>query len=378
MEQIRFYNTGIQLKDNRTEVAGYLHGTQSFDHSTSIGLSDFVDIGRLSGPDFEKIATFSIDLERIIANYSTDSDYIFGPLLHHMFAISDTKFPIDTGPVSYKNSFLLSNLGHASTGNLPTDIKDFDLRLATKELQYTGPETPEFDLLFRKCLIKSIDYSIEVGGVLREKISLESKIRMNSSGPSFTKEIINLEETTPTNETIKLVRSYDYDKTNSVLPTFLNNLCNDSLVVDGSLVVGLKSINMSLNIDYSEPTDTGNVLGAVDNENVNLFKFIKVPLDISIKFTVSAQKEIPEILLKDANFGQSKIIIVFECPNTPNYLVFHLGKRNRLTSISKSGGSVSGDPVSYDFEYKNKNNDFCCYFTDNTNFSLIEESTEKF
>lgn len=384
MERINFYNTGIQLKDNRTDVAGYLHGVQSVGGSMSVNVFNIPDLGRVSSVDYEGISSFSIDIERAIGNYSDNSSYIFGPILHHIFSISDTKFPKATGPTSYKNSFFLSNFGHSSTGNLPTDIKDFDIRLATKDLQYTEESTIEYDYVFRKCLIKSIDYTIDVGSFLKERISLESKIRLEPTDPEFSKYIINLNETTPLSERINIVRGHNFDKENSTLPTFLEDLCNNAFFVDNFIVKGIQNIGMSLSMDYSSPIDTGNVLGAADNEDVNIFKFAKVPLDISIKFGITAQKEIPEIILKDANFGQSKIIIVFRCPdndpnsNTPNYLVFHFGKRNRLMSISKSGGSTSGEAVSYDFEYKNTHNDFCCYFTNNTNFSLIEESTEKF
>lgn len=384
MERINFYNTGIQLKDNRTDVAGYLHGVQSISGSISVNIFNFPDSGRVSSVDHEGISSFSFEIERILANYSDNSSYIVGPFLHHIFAISDTKFPMETGPISYKNSFFLSNFGHAFTGNVSTDAKDFDVRIATKVLQYTDVSLPEFDYLFKKCIVKNINYSINAGEVLRETISFESQIRLEATDADFEKTIINLNEITPFSEKINAIRGYNFDKENSTLPDFLDDICSNSFFVDNFLVKGIQNIGMSLALDYFSPIDTGNIQGATNNENVNFFKFIKVPLDISINFGITAQKEIPEILLNDEKFGRSKIIIVFRCSNndpnsnTPNYLVFHFGKKNRLQSISKSGGSTSGDPVSYDFEYKNTNNDFCCYFTNNTNFSIIEESTEKF
>lgn len=384
MDEIRYYQTGIQFKDNRTSVAGYLHGTQSIDFNIDVPMSEFFDVGRLGKRSFEKSLAYNITLERFVSNYSNNPSLIFGPLAHHIFAVSDTKYSRYSGPSSYKESYFLNNFGSTNTNNLSTDIKDFDIRIATKELQYTGPEVPEYDLLFKKSMLTNLEYSIEAGSYLKERSVFKSSIRKDSTDSDFGKSIINLNEITPQNERINLVNAYRFNKQYTTIPTFLANLCNDSWFVDNSVVLGIKSINMSLGITYGIPVDFGRVLGATNEEEVNLFKRIYPPLESTISFSVIAQKEIPELLLQDETFGMSRIVIVFQCPNfnpasnTPNFLVFHFGKRNRLASISKSGGSTGSGPVEYTFEYKNINNDFCCYFTNGTNFSLADENLEKY
>lgn len=384
MESIRFYNTGIQLIDNRSDIAGYLHGVQSIDYSASVVMFEFFDVGRVSKSAYEGIVDFEISLERVLANYSNGSNRIFGPLLHHIFSISDSKYSRSSGPISYSNAFFPNNFGISCSGDTLKDIKDFDIRLATKDLQYTDISSPTYDTLFKKCMLKNLEYTIEVGSVLKERSNFSSRIRLESSDPEFIKTVVNLEETTSFNERINILKDENFNYSNSILPNFISNLCNDGLISNGVPVHALQSISISMNLEYSNPMDSGNILGASNNEYVNLFKFFKFPMDISCRFKIIAQREIPEILLKDTNFGESKIVIVFKCSNfnpasnTPNYLVFHLGKRNRIASVSKSGGSVSGEPYEYEFEYKNVNNDICCYFTDHTNFSLIDESLEKF
>lgn len=384
MQEIRYYQTGIQLKDNRTDVAGYLHGAQNIDFTIDVPISEFFDVGRLGKRSFEKTLNYNINIERVISNYSDNTSLIFGPLAHHIFAISDTKYSRYSGPSSYKESYFLNNFGYTNTNNLSTDIKDFDIRIATKSLLYTGPEPVEYDLAFRKSLLTNLEYTIEAGSYLKERSVFKSSIRKDSTDSDFGKSIINLNEITPQGERINLVNGYKISKQYTTLPTFLSNLSNDSWFVDNSIVLGIKSINMSLGLNYGLPTDSGRVLGATNEEEVNLFKRILPPLESTVSFSIVAQKEIPEFLLNDETFGMSRIVVVFQCSNfnpasnTPNFLVFHFGKRNRLSSISKSGGSTESGPVEYTFEYNNVNNDFCCYFTNSTNFSLADENLEKY
>jgi hypothetical protein len=135
--------------------------------------------------------------------------------------------------------------------------------------------------------------------------------------------------------------------------------------------------------------DTGQLRGASDSNFVelNLFTTLRVPVEVSCRFTlVAARSQQSNIKNIDTNFSNERICLVMKVKNQETsdfrFFVFNLGNRNRLVSISESGGDTSGSLVEYTFEYININ-DFVTYTqlqADSTtlNPSLFQQTTENY
>jgi hypothetical protein len=194
---------------------------------------------------------------------------------------------------------------------------------------------------------------------------------------SFSKDMITLGEGSHAFQ--RLIRGRDFAVDLSNLPAPTNDLLH---AYRDSLVHGIKEISLSCNISYTDTIDTG-VWNGSDATSPNLWKTMKFPLDIStsIKYAVESKifDQLELVKNTDDIYGYQPIRYVFRCGryNTteiPNYFVMNLGRKNRLTSISRSSISTdSGEPEEVTCNYTNNTNDFAIYFTDNTNFTIAED-----
>ena len=201
--------------------------------------------------------------------------------------------------------------------------------------------------------------------------------RKFSDDVSFGKDMINLGQ--DSYEFQKLVRGRDFAIDLSNLPAPTNNLLHS---YQDTLVHGIKEISLSCSISYTDTIDTG-VWNGSDSTSPNLWKTMKFPLDISTSIKYAVENKIFDQLelVKNTDdiYEYQPIRYVFRCGryNTteiPNYFVLNLGRKNRLTSISRNSISTdSGEPEEVTCNYTNNTNDFAIYFTDNTNFTIAED-----
>jgi hypothetical protein len=166
-----------------------------------------------------------------------------------------------------------------------------------------------------------------------------------------------------------------------VLPNEVNDII--TILESGSPTkIGITQISASVNLSYNRIIDEGRWLGNGDLRN-NLWLALNVPLTVScsIKFNAS-QGFMNSINTSPELFTNRTIRLVFDTRfhngTTANYFVIDLGTKNYLNNISVTGGSTSGDIVEYTIDYINTNGDFLTYFRNNTNFSSIAQTTEKY
>lgn len=402
---IPYYSLGAQFIDVRSATSGYLHGTQKIDVSSDLASIEINDVGRASKKKLYTPGSNTISIDRIVANYSNDSSTIFSPLLHYIFFHGGGAFSLNaSGPQTYKQNFLLNplNLGYTNTGNASTDLRAFDLNVAYKDSQnFYAAGTPVENLYIKQMLLKSYKFSVEPNRPLMESSSFSGgHLLLNST--TFNKDLVSMGEIPGKN--IFLIKGQNYSKELSKIPTSLSTLVDNGGVLNNEIIFGITGIECEMSINYKERPDQGNFRGMSDSSQINLWKTVDLPININCTFKICAQKYFQSAIEKiNTGFEESQILLVFKCSIwdttiTPGglilgewelgedelggsghpYFVINLGKKNLLTSLERTGGSTSGDLLEYSLTYSNSNNDFNCYFTDNTSFTITDQTSERY
>lgn len=375
----QFYNTAIALKDKRSQQYSLLHGIQSADFTFEQNIFNIKDVGRMAAQNVYVPHTGTINFTRVISQLYFDPYILVSPFLAHIFAFNGL-YSSD-GPSSYKHSMLLNkgNLGHSMTNDLSNDVRAFDFFINyPKENETFLTSTRILEL--NNCLLTRVEYTFNATEAPIETLSFSYNGRKFGDDVSFNKDIITMGDS-PRKELL-LLRGRDFNYNLSSLPNPVNNLLHN---YRDTVVHGINEISVACSINYKAQRDVGVWNGSGDT-SPNLWKSVSLPLDITSSITYTTENkifdELGNVKNADSLYGFEPIRYVFKTNlynNTeiPSYFVLNLGKKNRLTSISRNSVSTSGEVEEVTCEYKNVNNDFATYFTDNTNFSIAEQTTEK-
>lgn len=234
------------------------------------------------------------------------------------------------------------------------------------------------------CLLSSLSYNMDINGYFTETISLIGKSKKRISDTSFTLDSIS-GLTNPVTYNSLLKRQHIYNNL-SVYPNTVQTIIDFNQYFNGQEVFGLQNIKVDLNFNY-EQYYFGS---AQQSSKSNWHTFLSLPLQVNSTFTITARRmpnlnmdEILSVLLEEVNTYQRIAIVAgIGYNNNIKFFIWNLGSKNRLTSISQSGGDTDSSSVNYDITFTNTN-DFMTYTQVQSsdtvlNPSLVEQTTEKY
>lgn len=325
-----------QTSNNTIDQASYLTGVQSIGVDGQLPSTTLIDFGRFQRRyRFEnRQKEFTINIERVLAKgentfYNTSSyssDYVTNHLLHE------------------------DNIGcQGELNNNNKCLRNYDIFLVygDDESSLLNNSSTKKNVVYRNCLLTTLSYQISVDGSIRESIGLTSRrVEHNVSGS------INLPVSAQSVETL---RRQDVDMSTTILPEEALEIFKtdepDSLMQKD--IYGLQSINIDMSIDYSELNDVGIWRGYDNGDDVNKWRFVNLPINISSSFTGISRSIYPRenIGLDSPEFEKNKTIKIVA--GGPNYYLWDLGKRNYLNSIGITGGDAGGGNVELTLSYQN-------------------------
>lgn len=349
----------------------YLNGIQSIGVDKSWSTLAITDTGRAQPVDniYLKQENGSITIDRIISNYTDETDKCVGPFLHKIF------FKNNTDPKNHKEGFFLKNNGIVSTGNIPTDIKEYDIQLLYQlddDVKLTSTaERAIFKGLFNQCLLNSISYNINQSGIT-ESLGFEFKSLEVSTNAQYDKSLVTLGETYDGSRIRRKINPRDFNQARSLFPSILENIVKNGTFFDSSEVFGITEISVSISMSYSQVSDEGRWGGSHIEEDNNNLTYLNLPIEVSCNFKFTARKGLSLSLYNRPEFNNSymekyPIRLAFNSRNFLNssndLFIIDMGSKNVATSLEISGGSTSGDLVEYSMGFKNSSSDFITYFT---------------
>ena len=328
------------------ETYAYLDGAQSVGVNTTNESTSIVDIGRFQRRfRFEnKNRSHEISISRVIPRG--------GQLFYYD----------ESGSSIYETCHILADANIGSQGsNTYTDstgLKNYDIVIIYGEddTSLIKNSTSFTKVSYKNCLLTNISYNIGVDEII-ENITLTSNIVKYDEGDTEV-----LPSTAQSGDTLKRQHIL---MSSTILPTEANEIfkLSSPLSVNGSDVFGLQSINIEANISYTELNDIGIWRGADDETDVNQWRFINVPVEVTCSLVGVVRSIYPyeDILRLDKTFDENKQIkIVAKAPSN-QYFVWDLGTKNYLDNVSASGGDTGGGNVELTLSYKNDYSDLVHY-----------------
>jgi hypothetical protein len=367
-------------------VDHFIPGVQSVGLDNSLPLFEIKDIGKSQTfQDLYSRPEHSITIERILSNL----DKLWLEKSSQNFwsrTVTDNReYWSAMGQADpYKKSFLLrpENFGLSINGfddGQKSTRQQYILPEYTIRLVYTSENSSvigssglsgnALDIVeLPYCLLKSLAYSFGTDGPFTETIELSGKVLDRKSTTSYNFDTRGGDENATDSTFVKTLKRESFDKSLSVLPSTINALTDFNQFKDGQEILGITGIEISVSFDYSNFMDNGAWRGSNSSkhEQLNMFTALSLPLQISCRFTVTARRSQQiDIKQSDVNFTNEQICIVSKIKNYEDdrwrFFIFNLGDKNKLASISESGGDASGSIVEYTIEYINNKNDFVSY-----------------
>tara|TARA_R110000851_G_scaffold329103_1_gene500684 strand:+ start:309 stop:1727 length:1419 start_codon:yes stop_codon:yes gene_type:complete len=415
----RLTQTGDELVQNAT----FLDGVQSIGVSSDNPSSSLMDVGRFQRKYHHySEQLFEITIERVI-----DRNRRF------FYAVDPSSYL--ESEEGYKKCHILheDNMGcQGQENDNSKSIRNYDITILygkdtyDRVSNYVPPaeRTPSnptgqsvYSVTYRNCLVTSIGYTMAVGSVITETITLVTKAATYNDQIDTTQyDILNdPSELGPTSaQEGNVLKAHDLDLLNSgpawgsppsysEIPKEVDRMfrayARDSSGVsdrisqsEGSVaelqsVLGISSIDINIAIDYSEITDVGRWKGSIDQGEQNLWRYVVLPVQVSSSFTGTLRQPYPRqfrdlgdneyLPNTDSTFSAAdgeagntdnskkwqyvdrEIKLVakkFTEPN-PNFFVWDLGKRNYLTNFSYSGGDSQGGNLEGTISYQNDTSD---------------------
>lgn len=307
-----FYATQAVLLGGAGATLGSSHvvkGVQSLGVNTTIGHKKIADLGKPSPISIlEDKPLLDISLERIL---SSASDIIF--------------------PSAGGN--LLADATHAT---------EYDMLLlvgeeARDQIDTSGAVT-QAELKLSYLQIASVSYTISVDGPITEAISFSG----------HNKEWVTTRTFSSTGElgythAANVGRRGDYNTGSSVIPSEVKG--------------AIQNITISFDLSRRQVVDLGKRQGASTASEVNRYKLLDIPIQISTEITtVIAEKDFSSDITAQSFSNtpaseQIKAVITLGGVD----VTFDMGSENYLDSVNRSGGDAGGGNSEASYSYTNWN-----------------------
>lgn len=289
-----------------------------------------------------------------------------------------------TSSEQYKNSFLLKkenfglSINSLSNRSLVQNsiLPEFDILAIYKDMNssvigVSGLSGTALDIIeMPKCLLSNISYSFSNTGVFTESVGFTGRETIKKTSNDYSFDTRGGSELASSSSFVNLLGRQHFSYPLSVLPQSLLSCVDFNEYLDGSKILGISNIDLSIDFEYSKITNSIWETG----DRVNEFTQLNLPVAINCSFSVLARRSLQfSVLNKNNNFQNERICIVLKTKNPYGpgfkFFIFNLGNKNRLVSIEETDGSTDGSIVNYTFNYSNYKNDFVTY-------TQIQESEE--
>lgn len=371
----------------------FIPGVQSVGINSTENISTIPDIGKSQA--FKNLylqPSNEITIERVLADI--DKFWLEKSSINLW---DSTNF---TGSDQYKKSYLLKpeNFGLSIPGFAPNQksvvqqyiIPEYNLKLiyspeSSSVIGNTGLTGTALDIIsFPYCLMNSLSYNISVDGFFTESISFSNKVKKKESSNNYSFDTRGGDASqgaTGPFSFINALRRKNIDNALSVYPSTVVSLTDFNDNYNNQEVLGIKNIEIGLNLTYDIFKDIGQWRGANSNNHDELNMYTSLTgTEVTCSFTIATKRSQQfSINNVDNNFSDERICIVAKVKdpldNTKTkFFIWNLGNKNRLTAINQTGGDTSGGIVEYTVEYTNTNNDFVTYTQSQTGDSVLSPS----
>jgi len=310
-QKVSFGVSSGSADSNPTQAYKTLNGIQSVGITTNFNLDPVYQLGRLAPGDlFEDVPDVEISVTKQLDGTTT--------VYERMMSASTAK---TLAEVSDARSAVLLQIYpqtfNAATG-LPTAICEM---------------MPAY--------LSSVTYNFPSDGAFTEEVSIVA----NSKEWSTTNDVINTDP--PDASLTGIARRQMFDLTNSVFPT--GTFGTAGYHKSGSLPVGfrLQSVSVSVDLGREEIFQLG--------ERLPFTRYINFPVEVNSEFEfISAKGDQVGATESDNNCENPKALADREIKlKLCDGMTLDLGTKNKLNSVSQSGGDAGGDNVTYTFSYIN-------------------------
>lgn len=364
---------GILITRKDLDTTFYLNGVQSVGWNKDFATINIPDSGRSQPLDtlYVNQQYSSINIDRVVSNYTNEDDKCTGPFLHKIF------FGDNQHPTHYKQGYFPKKLGVSITGNKTHDIKQFDVTMLYQtdnfEILTNNAGRNLFKGIFNQCILSSFGYTIDTNSIT-ENIGFQYKSCNIDTSSAYEKQEVTLGDIYDTNKIRKIIRPRDFDKTNSVLPDILTGVTDTNTFFDGSEIFGITEISSSVSLSYNNIVDEG-VWAGYNNVDNNMFASLNMPIQIETTIKFTARKGLAMSLFNRPEFSGVGGVTAKKYPirlafksrnylnNSDDLFIIELGSKNVITGLDVTGGDTSGNVVEYSMSFINNSNDFFTYFT---------------
>ena len=190
--------------------------------------------------------------------------------------------------------------------------------------------------------LSSVTYNFPSDGAFTEEVSIVANSKQWSTSNNVT-------NTDPPDASLTgIARRQMFDLTNSVFPTGAGG-ANGGGFASGSLPAGfrLQSVSVSVDLGREEIFQLG--------ERLPFTRYINFPVEVNSEFEfISAKGDQVGATETDTNCENPKALADKQIKlKLCDGLTLDLGTKNKLNSVSQSGGDAGGDNVTYTFSYIN-------------------------
>lgn len=210
---------------------------------------------------------------------------------------------------------------------------------------YLSEESVNLAHSYRNCYINSLEYNLGISSP-----SIKENISFTGTDVEVDQEIIGPIEL-PIFDSVELFNRKHFSPTHadinpSILPEIVTEII-DHHQNQGIKFTGLQDINISIEIPNYELKD----VGTWNLNDRSKFIFHSFPLKVVTEFSINIKREVLDkyMLISTPELEDQTIHIVY------GDFMFNLGGKNKIESISKSGGSTDGSIEQISLRYVNFN-----------------------
>lgn len=359
--------------------SSYLTGVQSIGTSSDISARSLLDVGRYQrNKVLYNQPSHEITIERVI----NDASNMF-------YNVSQSDYDAGRTHILHENN--VGTQGFPS--NNAKSLRNYDITIlyTPDRFSYMGAGASGSDLdkddvisiTYTNCVITSLNYSIGVDRIT-ESITLTTRnLRYNNNYSTLPD--YNFPDPFP--ESGDILKRQDFDlllpSAISVLPLEVKKIFDydNAIKESNKKILGIQSIDISIDIGYNELQDIGNWRGSENGKEYeqNKWRYISLPIGVSCSITGIAKQSLPlfnflsnnenkfrnvdNVFSKSLADGTSsqwmtqdkEIKLVAE--KNGNNFIWDFGSKNYLTNIGYSGGDTGGGNVEVTLSYENSESD---------------------
>lgn len=252
--------------------------------------------------------------------------------------------------------------------NIGTDgisgLKERDIKIyyAMDDRSYVGATTaadataPTLVTTYKKCIITNVSYSFNISGAFTEEITLISRTKEETSESVEA----SLSEAYPHTNNSVITRKH-FVLNDCIFPDGVTNYLQVGNQVNGKTILGLQSVQVSMDISYRDLFNNGEWVGSTDSgDTQNKFRVVELPLGVSCTFTgvLRQQDTTSHPAVRDDYYANDQEIRLVAENGASSKFQWNLGQKNYLTNVSVSGGDTGGGNVEVSMSYQNDCSDF--------------------